>query len=188
VIDFNDNENDRTGPRRSKFWRLRDSARRQPQPWRWPLQRLGDRDALIMQARLDDARHGVLIGYEVRPGDLELDVPVYAAQDGEVMLAGETASGFAIGIDHRAHGLATYYAQLSKMCVAPNHLYRNRKRQRVYGGDVIGYAARSSIEIRFALWKWTDVRGFVPVDPIPQLEKWATERAHETTTQPAQAA
>ncbi len=182
MIDFNYDENDRTGPRRSKFWRLRENARRQPQPWRWPLQRLGDREPLVMATRLEHARHGVILGYETHPGDCERDVPVYAAQDGEVMFAGETAGGFAISIDHRAHGFATYYAHLSRMCVAPNYLYRQRKHQRVCGGDVIGYAARSPIEIRFALWKWSDDRGFVPVEPIAQFGEWIAPLAHATST------
>ena len=141
-----------------------------------------------MPRRLDDARHGVLIGYEARPGDRELEVPVYAAQDGEVMLAGETKSGFAISIDHKAHGLATYYAHLSKMLVAPNYLQKSRKRQRVRGGDVIGYAAKSPIEIRFELWNWTDDRGFVAVDPVAQLGAWATPLAYATPVPAKQAA
>src|SRR5579862_9258236 len=103
MIDFNYNENDRTGPRKSKYWRLRNSARRQPQPWRWPLQSLGDREPLVL-ARLDDARLGVLLGYEAHVDDGALEVPVCAAQDGEVMFAGETTEGFAISVDHRAHG------------------------------------------------------------------------------------
>lgn len=39
-------------------------------------------------------------------------------------------------------------------------------------GDVIGYAAKAPLHLRFELWKWTDDRGFVAVDPRPELESW----------------
>ena len=189
MIDFNHDPNDPTGPRRSKFWRLRESARRAPQPWRWPLDALGDREPIILPQRLKDARHGVHLGYEPMPYDGELFVPVYAVQDGEVMFAGEPQSctaptGITITLDHRAHGFATYYGQLSKMFVAANYFHSNKKRQRVCAGEVIGYAARSPIEIRFSLWQWTD-RGFVPVDPMPKLDEWRKPVAAAANTNQA---
>jgi hypothetical protein len=51
-------------------------------------------------------------------------------------------------------------------------LGRTRRRQFVRAGDVIGYAAKSPLHVQFELWKWTDDRGFVAVDPKPELEKW----------------
>jgi hypothetical protein len=152
MIDFNHDPKDSTGPRRSKFWRLRESARRVPQPWCWPLGTLGDREPIILPQRFDDARLGVHLGYEPTPDDHTMFVPVMAAQDGEVMFAGHPAkygepTSVTITIDHPAHGFATNYAQLSHMFVAANYYFdRTKKRQRVCAGEVIGYAARSPIE------------------------------------------
>src|SRR5687768_10152671 len=91
-------------------WRLMPDARL-PQPWRWPLQRLGNREPCVLEDVGDD-RRAVLLGYEARPFDAELYVPVHAAQDGDVMFAGETKSGFAISLDHGRRGWATYYAHM----------------------------------------------------------------------------
>ena len=175
--------------RRNRGWRLVPDARPLPQPFRWPLRRLGDRDPLVLAEHEDDPRRGVDLGYDARPFDRELYVPVFAAQDGDVMFAGETESGFAISIDHRAHGWATHYAHLSRLFVTPRDLQKNRKRQqRVRTGDVIGYAAKSPIEIRFELWQWTDDHGFVAVDPIAQFGAWATPLAHAPSIPDKQAA
>lgn len=157
--------------RKRSIWRLRPDAMPLPQPWRWPLQRLGDRDPIVL-AEVGDERKAVLLGYESRPFDAELYVPVHAAQEGDVMFAGETKSGFAISLDHGRRGWATYYAHLSRTFVAPCYGQRGRKRQRVCAGDVIGYAAKSPIQIRLELWNWTDDLGFVPVDPVAQLGAW----------------
>ena len=189
MIDFNHDPNDPTGPRRSKFWRLRESARRIPQPWCWPLGHLGDREPLILPRRIEETRHGVHLGYEPMPYDHQIFVPVHAVQDGEVMYAGEPQSceappGITITLDHRAHGFATYYGHLSKMFVAANYFHSNKTRQRVCAGEVIGYAAKSPIEIRFSLWQWTE-RGFVPVDPMPKLEEWRKPLAAPANTNQA---
>ena len=157
--------------RKRAAWRLMPDARPLPQPWRWPLQRLGDRDPILIDVVGDD-RRAVLLGYEARPFDAELYVPVYAAQEGDVMFAGETKSGFAVSLDHGRRGWATYYAHMSRMFVAAYYGQARRKRQHVYAGDVIGYAAKSPIQIRFELWNWTDDRGFVAVDPIAQITQW----------------
>jgi murein DD-endopeptidase MepM/ murein hydrolase activator NlpD len=157
--------------RKRAAWRLMPDARPLPQPWRWPLQRLGNRKPLVLED-VGDERGAVLLGYEARPFDAELYVPVHAAQEGDVMFAGETKSGFAISLDHGRRGWATYYAHMSKMFVAPYYGQGRRKRHHVYAGDVIGYAAKSPIKIRFELWNWTDDRGFVPVDPIKTLTQW----------------
>jgi hypothetical protein len=189
MIDFNYNANDPTGPRKSKFWSLRDSARRQPQTWRWPLQRVGDREPLVL-ARPGDFRHGAILGYETRADDGPLEVPVYAAQDGEVMFAGNTGEGYAISLDHRALGWATYYGRMSKIFVTRALFRHDRKRQWVNAGEVIGHVARSPIELRFALWKWVDTSGFVPADPLAQMALWigALREAAPTTLDAAKAA
>lgn len=168
--------------RKRSIWRLRPGAMPLPQPWRWPLQRLGDRDPIVLAEHVAADRRGVELGYDTRPFDAELYVPVYAAQEGDVMFAGETKSGFAVSIDHGKRGWATYYAHMSRMFVAPYYGQRDRKRRRVYAGDVIGYAAKSPIQIRFELWNWTDDRGFVSVDPIAQLAAWIGPLSRTTGT------
>ena len=157
---------------RKRRWRLRQDAMPLPQPWRWPLERVGDRDPIVLAEHVDSERRGIDLGFEARRYDAELYVPVIAAQDGEVMFAGETKSGFAISLDHGKRDWATYYAHMSRMFVASNYGQRVRRRQRVRGGDVIGYAAKSPIHVRFELWNWTHDRGFVAVDPIAQLSAW----------------
>lgn len=158
--------------RRRAIWRLRPDARPLPQPWRWPLQRLGNRDPIVLAEHVSKERRGVDLGYEARPFDEQLCVPVYAVQDGEVMFAGKTKSGFAVSLDHGRRDWATYYARMSTTFVAAYYGQRGRRRQRVRGGDVIGCAAKSPIHMRFELWNWTDDRGFVAVDPIEQIAQW----------------
>lgn len=175
-------------PGRSKFWRLRNDARVQPQPWRWPLARLGDRDPVVLAEDVNGNRFAADLGYEDRPFDRELYVPVYAVQDGEITCATETASGFAISIDHGDRGWVTHYAQMSRMFVSPYYGQRNRKYQRVRGGDVIGYAAKSPIAVRFELWQWTDDRGFVAVAPVAQLADWVAPLARPNAIPDKQAA
>jgi hypothetical protein len=154
----------------SKFWRLRNNARIAPQPWQWPLRPLGARDPLVL-ANMVIKKHGVLLGYEAQPDDAELVVPVYAAQDGDVMFCGETETGFGISIHHRAAGFATYYGHLSSALLAQNLTQIEKRRQRVLGGEVIGYAAKSPVHVRFAIWKWADNGGFVPVEAIEAMNQ-----------------
>jgi hypothetical protein len=52
------------------------------------------------------------------------------------------------------------------------YLGKTRRRQYVRAGDVIGNAARAPLHVRFELWKWTNERGFVAVDPRGELENW----------------
>jgi murein DD-endopeptidase MepM/ murein hydrolase activator NlpD len=114
-------------------------------------------------------RRSVDIGYVLAPFDSELYVPVYAAQSGEVSFALDGSDGCAISIDHG--NTTTRYSHMSKMFVT-RCLGKTRRRQYVRAGDVIGNAARSPLHVRFELWKWTDDRGFVAVDPRPELENW----------------
>jgi len=143
-----------------------------PALWRWPLGLLGEREPIVLAEHVTAERRSVDLGYEPRSFDAQLYVPVYAVQDGEVMFAGQTKSGFAVSIDHGWRDWATYYAHMSTSFIAPYHGQSGRKRQRLLGGDVIGYAAKSPIHVRFELWNWTDDRGFVPVDPIDQMAQW----------------
>jgi murein DD-endopeptidase MepM/ murein hydrolase activator NlpD len=127
---------------------------------------------------LDDSagaeRYSVDLGYVVAPLDSELFVPVFAAQAGEVSVATEGADGFAVSIVHG--DWTTHYAHLSKMFVT-RCLPRTRRRQFVPAGEVIGYAAKSPLHVRFELWQWTDERGFVAIDPLPHLNHWSVASA-----------
>ena len=153
-------------------WRLRADARPLPRPWRWPLARVLDHEPVVLAEHVTQERRGVDLGYELEPFDAQLRAPVYAIQDGDVLFAGETKSGFAVCIDHGRRDWATYYAHMSTMFIAPYYGQPGRRRQRVRSGDVIGFAAKSPIHIRFELWNWTEERGFVPVDPVAQIASW----------------
>lgn len=149
--------------------RLHPSARERRGPWRWPLGKCASRPPIVVDEYVLPDRRGVDLGYVVAPFDSELYIPVYAAQSGQVSFAGEGSDGCAVSIDHG--NTTTHYAHMSKMFVTrcPG---RTRRRQYVRAGDVLGNAARSPLHVRFELWKWTDDRGFVAVDPRSELENW----------------
>lgn len=160
------NANDPTGPRKSKFWSLRHTAGWTPRAWQWPIETLGTREPIVLaetpELRLD-------VGYEARPYDTQLFAPVFAAQDGVVMFCGEAREGFAVSINHDDQRWASCYSHLSKVFLDINRHEKSKRRQRVRAGEVIGYAAKSPIHVRFQLNRWTDDRGFVAVDPITKL-------------------
>ena len=160
--------------------RLDPSARATEQPWRWPLPKLGSRSPIVLAAHTDEERRGVDLGYVVASFDSELFVPVYAAQAGEISFAMEASDGFAISIDHGAW--TTHYAHLSKMFVT-QALQKRRRRQHVSAGEVIGYAAKAPLHVRFELWQRMFTGGFEAVDPIPHLDQWTiTSPAAELRT------
>ena len=136
--------------------------------WIWPLPRLaGEKPSIV--THVNNERCAVDVGYE-RLDFNELFVPVYAARAGTISYAARTSSGCAISIDHSGKW-STHYAHLHDMFVLPANP-RRRKRARVRAGDVIGYAARSPIHVRFELWKWTDADGFVPVVVGLRMRDW----------------
>jgi murein DD-endopeptidase MepM/ murein hydrolase activator NlpD len=157
--------------RMSKFWRLRNNARRKPQPWQWPLARLGNRDPIVTLEHMTETRRGVDVGYIARASDSALFVPVHAAQAGEVVSALDVPTGYAISIDHGDRTTMTHYAHLSKMFVTPC-IAKVVRRQFVHAGQVIGYAAKSPLHIRFELWQWDEGDGYVPIDAVPELARW----------------
>ena len=161
---------------RNVRWKLREDARAAPEPWRWPLPRIGACDPRVIAAHAAEDRRGIDLGYGSTTVDGAPLVPVYAAQTGEVSTAMETADGYAVSIDHGQCTWSTHYAQLAQMTVTPC-LPRLRRRQRVRSGEVIGYAARSPLHMRFELWQWSDARGFVAVDPTPYLPHWTITAA-----------
>lgn len=163
---------------------LHPTAREQPGPWRWPLARVGNRDPIVLAEHVEADRRGVDLGYVVAPFDRELYVAVHAAQAGEVSFAHEGKDGCSVSIDHGE--FTTHYARMSKMFVTPC-LAKHRRRQHVPAGEVIGYAAKAPLHVRFELWKWTDNRGFVAIDPVSHLKTWPSVspdrglRVRETT-------
>ena len=184
MYDFN-YDNDPTGPRRSRFWKLINEGRLRSQPWRWPLTTLGDREPIVLAEHIDSGeRRGIDLGYESRPYDAELYVPVYATQAGEVMFCAETRTGSAISLRHLGTEWATYYGHLSKVFLATD---TNRRRPEcVRAGDVIGYAAKSPIHIRFELVKWNDASGFVSVVPMPVMKTWTKPIVRGPASSPIQ--
>ncbi len=150
---------------------LRDDARAKSEPWRWPLPRMGNRDPIVLSDHEQKGVRSVDVGYVAASFDSELFVPVYAVQSGEVSHALETEHGFEVAIDHGERTWSTFYGHLSQMFVTRCRP-RLRRRQRVRAGDVIGYAAKAPLHLRFGLWQWTDDKGFVSVDPREQLKQW----------------
>jgi hypothetical protein len=179
---------DPTGPRKSKFWALRHNASRAIGRWQWPILKLGDREPIVLAEHINGARRGLDLGYESRPYDAELYVPVFAVQSGEVMFCGETTSGFAISVRHVGTEWATFYGHLSKVFLQDTDTAKRRRTEWVRAGDVIGYAARAPIHVRFELVKWTADRGFAAVDPKPEMAAWMKPVIQGPATLPAKKA
>lgn len=150
-------------------FRLQDDARAKPQAWRWPLARLGSRTPTIIGEYASDERQGLELGYAVAAFDSELFVPVCAAQSGQLSFAMEGVDGFAVSIDHGP--LTTHYAHLSQMFM-PRTLPRLRRRRHVIAGEVIGYAAKAPLHVRFEVWQRAQSGGFECVDARPFVKQW----------------
>jgi hypothetical protein len=58
----------------------------------------------------------------------------------------------------------------------------------VRAGDVIGYAAKAPIHIRFELVRWTPDREFVAVDPKPEMANWMKPEIQGPASFPAKKA
>ena len=131
--------------------------------FRWPLDPLGELAPRVLAAR-DGERPSVDLGYMSKQTKL---VPVLAANDAEVSFAFGRDGHYAVSLDHGGTW-CTHYAGLDKLAVIAT-LPRRQRRQRVRTGDVIGY---TTAKLGFELWRWTDDRGFVAVDPRPHLASW----------------
>lgn len=169
-------EIDRFPPRKSKFWKLINDSRLRSKPWCWPLTKLGDREPIVLAEHINGARRGVDLGYESRPYDAELYVPVFAVQSGEVMYCANTTAGFSVSVRHAGTEWTTYYGHLSRVFLTDTETQR-RRAEWVRAGDVIGHAAKSPIHVRFELVKWNDDRRFVAVDPKPEMATWRKDTA-----------
>jgi murein DD-endopeptidase MepM/ murein hydrolase activator NlpD len=135
------------------------------------LARLGDRDPRVLSEYGSESRRGVELGYATSAFDSKLFVPVHAVQAGEIAAALDVAAGYAITIDHGDRTMMTHYAHLSRMfvtpCIPKSHVTH---RQFIHAGEVIGYASKS--HVRFELLRWTNDRGYVAIDPIPEMITW----------------
>jgi hypothetical protein len=132
--------------------------------------------------RLDGAEPGILtpidrqttnyieIGYVDRSCSSSL-VPVFAAQDGVVTYAGNTAGVSMLSLDHIG-GWSTHYSALEFLLAKPTDRFQRRRKQRVRSGDVIGYACRSTLRILFGLSCLTD-EGCIEQDPASSMPTWS---------------
>lgn len=181
------NHDDSTGPRKSRFWALRRGAQLAPAQWHWPLMKLGDREPIVLAEHINGTRRGIDLGYESRPCDEMLFVPVFAAHTGEVMYCGEGENGFGVTLRDVAGQRATFYSHLSKVFVRDTSS-AHRSAEWVRVGEVIGYAAKSPIHIRFELVSCIGDRELVAVDPKPEMAAWKLPTVHNLTALPLKAA
>ncbi len=150
-------------------WALRPQRIRAIGRWQWPLLTLGDREPIVLAEHINGARRGVDLGYESRPYDAELYVPVFAVQSGEVMFCGGDHERLRDQRAARRHRVGDVLrpplegvsrrTPNPRSADAPNGFEP---------GDVIGYAAKAPIHVRFELVKWTADRGFAAVSPKPE--------------------
>ncbi len=172
------NPDDSTGPRKSRFWALRRGAHLATERWQWPLMKLGDRAPIVLAEHINGTRRGVDLGYESRAYDEMLFVPVFAVHAGEVVYCAEGTNGFAVTLRDVTGNRATFYSRLSKVFVAETST-RRRSTEWARAGDVIGYAAKSPIHIRFELATCTGDRELVAVDPKPEMATWKLPTVHD---------
>jgi murein DD-endopeptidase MepM/ murein hydrolase activator NlpD len=138
--------------------------------WVWPLPRLDGIAPCIIEPAGTPALDGVAIGYRERSSSPGL-VPVFAAQDGIVIYAASTGSGSTLSIDH-AGGWTTHYSELEHLLARPTDRFRRRRKERVRAGDIIGYARRTLLQIRFALSRFNGDE-CAPQDPSFWMPEWS---------------
>jgi murein DD-endopeptidase MepM/ murein hydrolase activator NlpD len=138
--------------------------------WVWPLPRLDGVAPCIMRSAFALTLDSLAIGYPDRSSSPGL-VPVFAAQDGVVTYARSTVGGSTLCIDHMG-GWSTQYSELEHLLARPTDRFRRRRKERVRAGDVIGHAARSTLQIRFGLSRLTDEES-VEQDPDSWMSTWS---------------
>ena len=164
---------------------------RLPGRWVWPVVKWNERSPSISDGvgspRPGGPHRGVDIMFvrkatdPFRPGTpngsaghvMPDDVAVVAASDGVIWSAEPTRRGFAVVVDHGPRKIATYYAHLEKLLVAPTT--RGRSGQRVAAGEPIGIVGFDPLDgerlrhLHFEVWLGgpKDV-----VDPQPLMRTW----------------
>ena len=142
-----------------------------PRSWVWPLPRLdGEAPSIIQSSPESSSPRDIVVGYPARSSTASM-VPVFAAQDGVVVYAGNATHGAALCIDHPG-GWSTHYAELAHLLTRPTDRFRRRRKERVRAGDVIGHARPSSLQIRFNMSRLTD-DGCVDEDPAAWMRSWS---------------
>lgn len=134
-------------------------------PWVCPLPKL-DSDPRV----LSNSARGVVLGYATDVSTAERFVPVFAAHDGAIVFAAKTASGYTVSVDH-AGGWSTHYGDLEHMFTLATDRFRNRRKERVRSGDIIGYSGRDPVRVAFEVWRSTD-DGREPVDTAEHIRKF----------------
>ncbi|MDQ3369544.1 MAG: peptidoglycan DD-metalloendopeptidase family protein [Myxococcota bacterium] len=101
------------------------------------------------------------------------DIAVLAASDGVVWSAMQTPRGHAVVIDHSPLKVATFYAHLDKLLVAPTA--RAQSKQRVRAGQILGTVGFSPLDgekirhLHFEIWLGGPSDG---IDPSPVMRGW----------------
>jgi murein DD-endopeptidase MepM/ murein hydrolase activator NlpD len=102
---------------------------------------------------------------------------VFAVQGGDIAFACELRDGFAVTINHGSW--CSHYAHMSQMFVTQN-LRRTKRLQHVQPGEVIGYAARAPLHVRFEVWDRTYTEGFVAADAKERVKDWRVHSPAES--------
>ncbi|MFT3693840.1 MAG: peptidoglycan DD-metalloendopeptidase family protein [Kofleriaceae bacterium] len=102
------------------------------------------------------------------------DIAVVAAADGQIWSAMKTTRGNAVVIEHGPRKVATFYAHLDRLLVAPTS--RGESKQRVRAGDIIGTVGFSRLDgeklkhLHFEIWLGNPSDA---IDPEPLMKSWA---------------
>lgn len=142
-----------------------------PRSWVWPIPRLDGVAPCVVESTAEYPPLNIItIGYRERSAAPSL-VPVFAAQDGIITYAGNTSNGSTICIDHIG-GWSTHYSELERLLTRPTDRFRHRRKEHARAGDVIGYARRSTLRVRFGLSQLTD-DGTIHQDPAAWMAAWS---------------
>src|ERR1043165_757767 len=137
--------------------------------WIWPLPEVDGLTPRILTAHDGSGSGDIQIGYAIPPCHGE--VPVLAAQSGIVAFAGSLGTEQTVSIDH-AGGWSTQYNRLDCMAVRTTDRFRQRRKERVHAGDIIGYMYQRAPHIRFGLFRLAEDEQSV-VDPASCMHHWS---------------
>jgi hypothetical protein len=174
-------------------------AARSPSPV-WPLAALNGREPVVLPSPGDS--RGIELAYpRLNAGDAITTCPpntpngtethlmpqmtaVFSVDDGEIVYAGRSASGYRIIVNHD-NDWASHYANLEAIVAIRTDLYRSRA-QYVRAGDVIGYVGAPEPgafkRLYFELWQLDHSRHFKAVDPRLHLTDWQLKREYDHFT------
>ncbi len=165
-----------------------------PGHWVWPVPRWNGRTPVISDG-FDSPRPGLprhggvdlmfarLTSDPFKPGSpngskhfvMPDNLVAVAASDGVVWSAGPTPRGFAVVIDHAPAKVATFYAHLEKLLVAP--AAPGKSTERVRAGQPLGIIGASPLDaehlkhLHFEIWLGGPNDR---IDPAPVMRAWDT--------------